>query len=199
MLFIGGLGIIDLKTFNDALLAKWYWLWIKLDEKIWKSLFLSNLQFQRRSDIPQCSFFKENLSGIVVFCESVMKRETGIGDTIKFWKHNWGHRILKNELPILAIEAKDIDVSVQQVYQPRWITDLLHNIGDIQQSLQGSRQLSKLQNIMALPVPTGNSQDDASWTLMSSGCFSVKSAYQGMKDTPRIKEYIHSLENEDTT
>lgn len=31
---IGGLGIIDITVFNDALLAKWYWYWNKPESKL---------------------------------------------------------------------------------------------------------------------------------------------------------------------
>lgn len=35
-----GLRIIDVKTFNEALLAKWYWQWINPERKL-KSIFMA--------------------------------------------------------------------------------------------------------------------------------------------------------------
>ena len=81
----GGLGILDIQTFNDALLAKWYWYWVKPETRLWKSVFQSVFHLADRSELPDGRFFKENIYRIVPFCDNCMRRELGNGKTVKFW------------------------------------------------------------------------------------------------------------------
>lgn len=60
--------------------------------------------------------------------------------------------------------------------------------------MQGNLQLNQLQVIILSSEASLNSvQDNVSWNLAASGNFSVRSAYQGLKDEPRIKVLIHKV------
>lgn len=50
----GGLGIIDLQIFNEALLTKWCWQWIKLEMRLWKSFFTTTYEINYKGEVPNC-------------------------------------------------------------------------------------------------------------------------------------------------
>lgn len=52
------MGIKNLKIFNHALLAKWYWQWQNKEEKLWKTLF-KRLYGEQQEGIGNSYFYKE--------------------------------------------------------------------------------------------------------------------------------------------
>lgn len=124
----GGLGIINIQVFNDALLAKWYWYWIRPDDRLWKSVFRVAFDFSDNSELPDCKFFRENFHGVVNFCENYTQRIVESGMTIKFWMHNWGQGHLKFELQDLFKEVRNKGIMVNQVFQIHNIEELFHDM-----------------------------------------------------------------------
>ena len=59
---MGGMGILDLKIFNKAILSKWYWQWQAKEEKMWKRLFLSIYCTQGTHGVHQSYFFRDRKS-----------------------------------------------------------------------------------------------------------------------------------------
>lgn len=57
----GGLGIIDLQAFNEALLTKWCWQWTKPELRLWKSLFNTAYEINNKGEGPNCKFFQQTL------------------------------------------------------------------------------------------------------------------------------------------
>ena len=55
------------------------------------------------------------------------------------------------------------------------------------------KQLGQLQGILENQALLDSVQDDAEWTLTTSGVFTVKSMYQGLKDEPYIGQDIHRI------
>lgn len=83
------------------------------------------------SDIPECKFFKQTLNKAMVFGECFMKRELGNEKRIKFWSQNRGYGFLKNELPNLYREAKDPDITVQQILQTPNLSELFLTVSSL--------------------------------------------------------------------
>ena len=180
---VGGLGIIDLTDFNDALLAKWYWLWNKSDRKIWKSLFISAYELDRPSSFPNCNFFNITLRRAKALSDCFTRRILGNGASIQFWNHNWGKGLLYSTFTELYKMALDRDISYQEVIQTHNILTLFQN----ETSEEFDREMIQFQALLIEQRNSSNSQeDDAWWNLAASGAFSVKSAYKAFKNTPRV-------------
>lgn len=192
----GGLGIIDIHKFNDALLAKWYWYWQKPESRLWKSIIQATHIFSRASDLPDCRFFTQNLGNIIIFCESSMERILQSGERTKFWHQNWGHGILKNELPLLFEGAIDKGISVQQMFQMSCqgqTTTAFLDIETIAAMNQGRSQLLRLNGILGNQPPLVAGLDSVIWNREASKAFTVKSAYLGLKDQPRFNVGVHRV------
>ena len=114
---IGGLGIIDLRTFNEALLAKWCWYWVKPETRLWKSFFISAFELERQTYVPNCKLFNQTLKSAQQACERFMIRVVGDGARIKFWDNNWGNGFLSTRFPLLYEEATDQNLTVSTFLQ----------------------------------------------------------------------------------
>lgn len=96
---LGGLGVLDLKTLNMALLSKWFWQWASKEDKLWKSIFQVLYTWQGDT-IIHSHFFKNHLKMVFPFCQSFVDRIIGNGKTIDFWHENWGNGILSQKFHI---------------------------------------------------------------------------------------------------
>lgn len=111
----GGLGVIDLKLQNEALLMKHLHKfynqhdlpWVKL---IWQSYYING-------EAPHAkrlcgSFWWRDTMRLVTFFRSISTGEVGIGSTLLFWKDLWNGEIKEESYPLLISFAKDQDISV---------------------------------------------------------------------------------------
>jgi hypothetical protein len=79
---LGGLGVIDLKIMNQALLLKWYWQWIKKDKKLWKEAFNSMDIFFNLQSIQRLRPFMKQLKSLFPFYQYSILRTIGNGENI---------------------------------------------------------------------------------------------------------------------
>ena len=107
----GGLGILDVRDFNHALLAKWKWRWLSDEKGRWKDILESKygdesegLQFPIRLQ----SWWWRDLRKVCMqgggqgWFQAEMSWGIGCGDRIKFWEDVWiGNTNLKSEFPRL--------------------------------------------------------------------------------------------------
>ncbi|XP_078169794.1 uncharacterized protein LOC144564134 [Carex rostrata] len=181
---LGGLGIMELFVFNDAMLAKWYWQWANPERRLWKTIF--NQTNQTLCPVPKSHFFNITLKNVYSFMDVSMLRIVGRGDTILFWSHNWGAGVLKGEFQILYTYAIDQNLSVAQVLNVRHIRELFKEVP----SQEAAEQLTQLyEKLSQQPILLNNEPDEARWKWTPEAQFSVKSYYQAFKHAPtRISE-----------
>lgn len=185
----GGLGIIDLKMFNEALLAKWYWYWHKPEQRIWKVLVQATVAGERPSDLPRSKFFTMTLKNTREFCDTKMRKIIGNGENTLFWHHNWGHGILKYVFQLLYQKMDDPTISVSQALQPHFLQEIATKV-DTDDEIA---QFEKLQLIISTQDIVLTREDEVIWPLTSDGNFSVKSAYKELKNEPRVKVRVHKI------
>lgn len=85
---MGGLGIMDLGMFNQALLMKWLWQWMKLKRRLWKSIFKITNGLQHF--YPNAYFFNKILKVVEPMFNISVVRIPGEGRNILLWIDNWG-------------------------------------------------------------------------------------------------------------
>lgn len=187
---IGGLGILDIKVFNQAILSKWYWQWHSKQEKMWKRLFRVLYCMQGGQGVYQSFLFKTHLKHVIKFCDCFIQKIQGQGDSISLWEHDWGIGRLKYKLNILYTFTLQKDITLRQFHLLQDISDLFRPVlsEEAQQqypTLEGIRDQHHRAN---LTIP-----DDAIWKGTEQGEFTVQSAYYNLKNVPTINSPVHKI------
>lgn len=81
-----GLGVLDLRAFNKALLLKWYWWWFKPDDKMWKSLFCNTASIAHM--VPNSGVFLTLKGEMASFFIVSTQWTPGDGNSISLWNQN---------------------------------------------------------------------------------------------------------------
>ena len=110
----GGLGVRDLRLFNEALLGKWLWRFMNEKGILWREAVVvkygtSNLGWFPSSQRGNygCSLWRYIFKGWESFCP-YFSFEVGNSSTISFWHNHWCRdRPLKNLFPDLFNLAVD--------------------------------------------------------------------------------------------
>jgi hypothetical protein len=162
---LGGLRVMDLKTFNRALLMKLCWHWSRLQTNLWKPL-LGQMGLTDKL-MPAVELFQKMEKTVQPFwCISVC-RIPGNELSISFWEHDWGCGILKNRFEVLYTFAeqkfRSLYKAVQEIGSGHLVNPELSDMAQTQlQTLQGELQVLQLDS---------NSQDGITWQWNSAGVF----------------------------
>ncbi|KAJ4804966.1 RNA-directed DNA polymerase (reverse transcriptase)-related family protein [Rhynchospora pubera] len=182
---IGGLGVIDLKTFNMALLSKWIWKWNQTEPTLWKNLAAS-LQSNVLSLTPFNSRFTPLLTNVEHLVSVGLSFQVNNGKNTLFWMHNWLSGILKYKFPELFSFVIDPSISVSK------FAAKLSNPFDLFSPLLHSSPIA-LSQLNALLQASGttllqlseDTLDSLSWSLPgAAGNYSTKSVYHTIKVFP---------------
>lgn len=84
--YFGGLGVMDLAVFNQALLIKWYWQWTRPQNTLWKPIMQINIG---RDGLPLSPIFTSALKKSIQFCLVSFTHVIGSGVQIQLWNHKW--------------------------------------------------------------------------------------------------------------
>lgn len=143
----GGLGIIDIKLQNTALLLKQLHKfynhadlpWVEL---VWESYYTESVP--HASDTCGSFWWRElmKLSGIY---RGITKASVGIGDAVLFWKDLWLDQVLDEAYPRAASFAKSPDSSVHSVLTCSLLDQLFH----LPLSIQARDELRQIQFLSA--------------------------------------------------
>ncbi|GKD22429.1 RNA-directed DNA polymerase, eukaryota, reverse transcriptase zinc-binding domain protein [Tanacetum coccineum] len=185
----GGLGVSSLFAFNRALLFKWIWRFISQDSSLW-SRFIKAMYGDRGSiDNPGALSRKSPWSDIIkevtalsrkgINFLSFIKKKVGNGEHTCFWEDAWLDDCpLKSSFPRLYALENVKQVSVASKIADSSLSSSFRRVprGGIEEE-----QLLLLVDKISL-VLLSNSLDRWSWTLTSSGEFSVKSARNHIDD-----------------
>lgn len=179
---MGGLGILDLRVFNTALLAKWWWQLIKEPYRPWASLIL-NLSCRHQhiwsfspSNAPTSPFWKGITKAGRAFGFGA-KIICGNGIGVRFWKDFWiGDKPLAIAYPSLFEIALDKDCMVDsQIEDGRWVLSFRILLSQTRMQALGSFLNTLSAHTFSQEKPT------VLWTLDRSKIFSVNSLYKAIK------------------
>ncbi|KAJ1691746.1 hypothetical protein LUZ63_015901 [Rhynchospora breviuscula] len=184
----GGLGVLDLKTFNLALLSKWMWRWFSPEQFLWKSQL--NALYQHRPSIyPTNSVLQKVLFQTSFIFQDGLSFSVGNGESVLFWHHNWGLGAIKFQHQELFQLALD-----QFITLSNFLENIINPLRLFHHSLTLSTSLtSKLQNLITsqnnlfhpLHNLLSNEMNKPQWQLTgSAGIFSTSSTYNFIKTNP---------------
>ncbi|XP_078173282.1 uncharacterized protein LOC144567102 [Carex rostrata] len=121
----GGLGIMDLTVFNQALLIKWFWQWRKPEITLCKSLFQQHIA---TNGLPNSPIFISAISNSLSYCQFFFSHKIGNGKRMQLWNDNWKDQLLSTILPDLYTHAIDTQITLYEVSQVSNLTSLFRSI-----------------------------------------------------------------------
>ncbi|KAJ4798556.1 RNA-directed DNA polymerase (reverse transcriptase)-related family protein [Rhynchospora pubera] len=175
---LGGMGVLNLKLLNTSLLLKWLWRLFDQPNSQWailtKSLFTSRTNVSPLSWTARGSFFWRDLMTFRHLFSISTTFNLGDGKDALFWFSDWGSGYLR------FFDSKPppykSNLTVFQVLQ------------QLPSSLQAPWNVDVHNAILYLSTRTAsNTWDICSWKWNSSGCFTVKSAYNTLVSTGKTK------------
>ncbi|CAN1816063.1 Putative ribonuclease H protein At1g65750 [Linum perenne] len=178
----GGLGVVDLKSMNSALLAKWAWRFGKERTAWWRQLIVDKCGSGVSEWRP---FWKRSTSGWSVWrwivTESLCLWEFGYvdpgGGWVSFWFDFWVSGVcLSEKYPRVVVAAQS---------QGAWVSDYLCPLDRSQwripmtTTLRGGAERERrdlMQFLDAIPESVlSEGPATLNWPLEKSGCFTVRS------------------------
>ncbi|KAJ4748330.1 RNA-directed DNA polymerase (reverse transcriptase)-related family protein [Rhynchospora pubera] len=193
----GGLGVLDLKAFNLALLSKWLWKWLNPNDSLWKSQ-LNALYPQQPAIFPNSTVIQKSLIEASFIFQTGLTFTVGNGKSILFWHHNWGFGILKFRFQGLFSFALDSLITLG-AFMDTIINPLPLFSHLLPYSTAATSQLQKITNILnSLRISNQNlpstTLDKPFWKLEgASGTFSTSSTYQFIKSNPTYYSNIFKI------
>jgi mannosylglycoprotein endo-beta-mannosidase len=182
----GGLGVLNTKLMNIALIAKWIWRIYRAENSdlLWLRLLRAKYRISEIfSYTPtSCSPFWHSIHKVKEFFRAGTRFFPGKNSKISFWKDLWiGEVPLCARFPTLFAKSSDIDLTMAQAYSEEGWRILFRRALD-QGDLQAWSELSALvEDIELEDVPT-----TISWSLNPSGQFSTKSLYLSLCKAPEV-------------
>ncbi|XVF18957.1 hypothetical protein REPUB_Repub11eG0068800 [Reevesia pubescens] len=184
---VGGLGIINLKQKNLALLGKWYWRFATDDNALWKKLLTSKYNVTGRvwclSDFPavNCSYVWKNIIALSFDSDlTVLLRrenffwELGQGSKLSFWLDCWC-----SDVPLVVLFPRLFSIcllkegSVAEFFSnDRWVVPLRRRLFQWECS-DLEALLSKMENLK----PTSLRGDRLVWKGCKKGILTSKDLY----------------------
>jgi hypothetical protein len=124
----GGLGIIHMKTQNQALLMKYLDKFYNKKDLQWVDLVWSSYY---QNSVPHAadncgSFWWRSVMKLSPIYRGVAQCTVGQGSSVLFWKDDWNHGIMQNNYPCLYSYVLNEDCSVADFCSTNDLTDLFH-------------------------------------------------------------------------
>lgn len=181
---VGGLGILDLRNFNIALLAKWWWIRAFTPESriavILRQKYgpRNGIIFGRDRNVSKISSFYRGIKAVRDIVRLGFSFKIGRGKVVSFWEDRWcGTTSLKNIFPALAAKAPDINTSVFSSRRGnRWWIRLAGPL-----STADRRNKERLRSYLLSNFRLWE-QDEPAWLWDKSGKFSVRSLFAIISD-----------------
>jgi hypothetical protein len=202
----GGLGVLNLRLQNDALLLnklhKCYnnkeTPWVQL---IWHKYYVSRVP-HASSEVG--SFWWKDLLRLQLLHRGIARCSIGDGSSVTFWDDLWAPEVLSVKFPRLFSFASDASISVSQVMQAEDLDSLLQ----LPLSMQAYDELLELEYFIS-QVPFDPNAKDVWNFIWGNGSYSSSKYYQMVfnnvdahpifskiwksKCTPRIKFFAWLL------
>jgi hypothetical protein len=113
----GGLGIINLRSQNNALLLKHLDKFYKKEDIPWVNLICNT--YYVNGEVPHAtndkgSFWCKDILKLVDLFRGVASCQVGDGTTVLFWSDVWNDHLMQHQFPRLFSYAKNKNISVVQ-------------------------------------------------------------------------------------
>lgn len=154
---VGGLGVHDLKVFNQALLQKWAWYWSKPENRLWKPIF--SITSTTIYPWPNSPLFKQIQKEFLL--NSVLY-VPGNGSTIIFWEQDWGHGILKHRYCYLYSHTTDATITLKRAKETELPLVIFMTVTT-------QEELQQVQKLLSATTLSTNRKDDVKWKWDSKG------------------------------
>lgn len=174
----GGLGIMETRTMNEALVAKWGWRILKderddLCSQLLKKKYLRNCSFWQCREGVGSQFWK----GVTSTRDKLKwgcKVKINNGQNCRFWEEVWAGSIpLKLEFPSLYDLCNDKNCLVSDCWAgDGWRVEFRRPLGD-----SDYREWEKLVSMLYWHR-LNNGSDHFCWLLEKSGKYTVRSMYR---------------------
>ncbi|RVW36770.1 Transposon TX1 uncharacterized 149 kDa protein [Vitis vinifera] len=183
-----GIGKIPLR--NRALLGKWLWRFPRESTSLWHQVILSIYGTHSNgwdaNTIVRCSHrcpWKAIAQGFQDFSKYT-RFIVGDGERIRFWEDLWwGDQILKDQYPRLFRVVMDKNIPISSILGSSrpfsWNFNFRRNLTDSE--IEDLERLMHSLDCMNLSTSTS---DARSWSLCSSGLFTVKSFFTALSQMP---------------
>jgi hypothetical protein len=181
----GGLGIRNVRKFNQALLGKWLWRYAHEDGAWWRLILVakhgSSRDGWRSSDITEShgvGLWKYICMGWSKF-KCHFRFDPGVGSKISFWEDAWcGESPLKDTFPGLFSIARFREASIADNMERangtiQWNIVFTHLIHDWEVEI-----LASFYNCLYSWKLRGVGEDKLWWIPSSKGAFEVRSYYR---------------------
>jgi hypothetical protein len=183
----GGLGIRNIRRFNQALLGKWLWRFAHEDSAWWRSVLVAKYgsdwggwRTRVISGSHGVGLWKYICMGWQNF-RRFFKYDPGEGSKIRFWEDVWcGDRTLREEFPSLYSIASLKDASIAD--------NMEYSSESIQWNVQFSRliqdwevgELAAFYKCLYEYKMQGEGRDKLWWMPSRKGVFEVKTFYRAL-------------------
>ena len=183
---IGGLGIGKIPLRNRALLGKWLWRFPRESTSLWHQVILSIYGTHSNgwdaNTIVRWSHrcpWKAIAQGFQDFSKYT-RFIVGDGERIRFWEDLWwGDQILKDQYPRLFRVVMDKNIPISSILGSSrpftWNFNFRRNLSDFE--IEDLERLMRSLDCMHIST---SASDARSWSLCSSGLFTVKSFFTGL-------------------
>ena len=143
----GGLGVLNLRIQNDALLLKFlHKFYNKLDipwvQLTWDSYYAQKIP--HASDLVG-SFWWKDLMQLSDIYRGVTRATVGSSDSILFWKDEWKDGLFQDTFPRAFSFAKNEDVSVQNFLRVSSLDEAFH----LPLSIEAHAEVRDIQRLVA--------------------------------------------------
>uniref|UniRef100_A0A2N9IJT9 Protein-lysine N-methyltransferase FSB_LOCUS52282 n=1 Tax=Fagus sylvatica TaxID=28930 RepID=A0A2N9IJT9_FAGSY len=187
----GGLGVKNLRRFNQALLGKWLWRYGMERDAYWRKVVeakYGNMWGGWCTKVVKGSYgvslWKSIRQGWVRFSPFISYL-VGTGDSVQFWHHNWCSPLpLKLLYPGLFSIAREGEASVATLMSTsngalHWDINFLRNIQDWE-----LEPLCSFMDVIYSLQIDGSGVDKLCWNGSKSLGFTVKSYYRCLSPPP---------------
>lgn len=170
----GGLGVLDIKTQNEALLLKYLHKFFNREDIPWVSLVWESYYSSDKlpSTTKKGSFWWRDVLKLLDKFKGMAKVTVNDGRSCFFWEDLWGDDTLVHKYPELFSFAKKKQITFKQGFSHTPLHGLFH----LPLSQQAHAQLQVLQE--DLNLRTLNDESDSWSYIWNSNSFSVKKAYK---------------------
>lgn len=190
----GGLGVLNLKRMNQALLAKWCWRWSIEKTHLWYQIIEEKYGRQRSLWIPTKITSAHGVScwrtiaemGKLISSNSKITIHSGM--QVSFWHDIWvGNKTLAEEFKVLCkLDRSSLASVAQHMTADRsWYFDFKRPLLNEETNL-----LADLFMVIGTNPPELDAlMDTRRWTLKSNGDFTVKSLYINIIATEGVDDF----------
>ncbi|RVW15726.1 putative ribonuclease H protein [Vitis vinifera] len=187
---IGGLGIGKIPLRNRALLGKWLWRFPRESTSLWHQVILSLYGTHSNgwdaNTIVRWSHrcpWKAIAQGFQDFSKYT-RFIVGDGERIRFWEDLWwGDQILKDQYPRLFRVVMDKNIPISSILGSSrpfsWNFNFRRNL-----TVSEIEDLERLMHSLDYMNLSTFASDARSWSLCSSGLFTVKSFFTALSQMP---------------